>query len=108
MTSDFRAFLLAPKTIVPAGGTITVANLRLALGVAGSQAGNFKTPYLYACFGDIILATGFIPHALTVTGGQASFSGFTLRAGCILPITKDFPIDLSASANPAMVLFFAT
>lgn len=107
MTSDFRAFCLAPKTIVPAGGTITVANLRIALGIPGA-AGNFKTPYLYACFGDVILATGSITAPVTVTGGQATFAALTLRSGCILPIAKDTAIDLSASANPVMVLFFAT
>ena len=108
MTSDFRAFAIAPKTIVPAGGQITAANITAAVqNISGGNA-NYKTPYIYACFGDVVLTTGKITHAVTVVGGQETFSGYTLKAGCILPIAKNTAVDLLGSANPAMILFFAT
>lgn len=105
MTSDFRAFAIAPKTIVPQGQTITVAQIR----TMRDKFGDKKTPYLYACFGDVALTSGMtISNGFIVGGGVVDPSGCTLKAGCILGLSNNSPVDLAASANPAMIIWFAT
>lgn len=104
MTSDFRSFLVAPKAILPAGNTVTPAQIT----ALRTKIGENKTPYLYAAFGDVTIAAGNLPHAVTGGALTASVTGLTLKSGCLLPLAKGEGIDISTSVNAAMVLFFAT
>lgn len=105
MTSDFRAFAIAPKFIIPAGGVVSAA----AIAALAPKIGDRKTPYLYACFGDVLIAGGgTITHAIPVSGGQTTANTFTLRSGSLIPLEKGQAIDITGSTNPVMVLLFAT
>jgi len=104
MTSDFRAFAIAPKGILPAGSILTSTQVQSL----ASKLGNVKTPYIYACFGDVAIADGEITYGVTAGPMTTSATGTVLASGCILPLQKGQGIDLSTSTNPAMILFFAT
>lgn len=105
MTFDYKAFLIAPKFLLAAGSPVSAAQFTSEFEKKGLKK---LTPYLYACFGDVVISTGFLKAGFNPSGNPflSNLAGTTLKTGCIVPIEASVGVDIAGSANPALIVMF--
>jgi hypothetical protein len=93
MTSDFKLFMVAPKFLLATGTILTAP--QIAVLVPGLKR---ITPYLWAPFGDVLIANG------RLMPGFDNLAGVTLRSGNYIPLHIDGGIDLTGATNKALLV----
>lgn len=102
MTFDYKAFLIAPKFPITTGGAISAAQFRQEFAARGLKN---LTPYIYACFGDVVIVQGLLKYGYSPggVGGAVAIVGKTIKTGCILPIDPASALEITGDA---LLVFF--